>query len=327
MIHRFLSWFYLKLLSFIHIQLFVSIVSLPILISWGLPVSTLAPLGNFIFGPFLTLFLGISCIIFFTELCYIPNGIFIWCLEQITQLWLYLLSHASSTWLLSFKTPSPWFFVALLLATIAIVYHKKLQSLHTSSFCFAFLLGIAYLYLVFLNVPKYAIAPIPCNNAHITIIKTPKSFSIIDPGIIGRRISAPSWIEYSLLPTLRSQYGIQTIDNIVLLAPGIVLFDAITELIRIMPIKNIYVPLWQGESPLGLTSAYKKMKDAATRHGIKIHRIGKKSQELILDNESTLSIMPLDAQCTYRTIKYSAIKIIGQLPEDTITLYSSKYIT
>lgn len=325
MIRKIITWLSTKTLAFIHIQLFVSIVSLPILVTWGLPISSMAPVGNLLFGPFLTLFLGISCIIFFTELFFIPNGIFIWCLEQVTTFWQYMLGYGSKTWLLSFCRPSPWFFVFLLIATIGVVYHKRLQDIKHSSFCFALLLAISYGYLVFLNTPNYAIAQIPCNNAQVTIIKTPKSFSIIDPGIIGRRISATSWVEYSLLPAVRSAYGVDAIDNLILLAPGIVLFDAVTELMRIIPIKTIYMPVWQGQTPPGLLSAYRKMKDAAIKQNVNIERFSKKSLNLSLDKVSTLSITPLDAQCAYRTVKYPAAKVIGLLPEDGITLYSNKY--
>lgn len=325
MLQRFFKWFGAKLLTFIHIQLFVSLVSLPILISWGLPISPLAPLGNFFFGPFLTLFLSVSCIIFFTELAHIPNEQFIWVLEQITYVWHYLLNFGNKEWLLSFRTPSPWFFVLLLCATACVVYHKKLQSLQKSSLCFAVLLGIAYLYLVFLNVPQYALAKMPCNNAHVTILKTPKTLSIIDPGIIGRRISAPSWVEYTLLPVLRSQYGIDAIENVVLLAPGIVTFDAITEMMRIIPIKNIYLPLWQGESPPRLIEAYKKLKEVAILQGVTLHRLGKKGYTLSLDAVSTLSITPLEEQCSYRTVKFPAIEVTGNVQDEAIMLYTHKF--
>lgn len=325
MLHRFLSWFGNKALSFIHIQLFVSIISLPILVSWGLPISGMAPVGNLLFGPFLTIFLGVSCIIFFTELLYIPNSIFIWCLEYITSCWQMLLGCGSKTWLLSFSKPSPWFFIGILSATIAIIYHKQLQDRRTSSICFSLLLMISYAYLVFLNTPNYAIAQIPCNNGEITIIKTPTSFSIIDTGILGRRISAPSWIEYSLLPTVRSTYGINSIDTIVLLAPGIVTFNAITELIKMVPIQHIYLPIWKGESPPGLNAAFAKLKESAHKHGTTLHRCGKESIVLNLDKKSSLVITPLDAQCVYRSVTYPAIKITGLLPDDSITLYSNKY--
>lgn len=325
MIQKFLRGLGTKTLSFIHVQLFVSIVSLPILVAWGLPISTMAPLGNLFFGPFLTLFLGLSCIIFFSELCSIPNGIWIWCLEQLTALWQYLLQFGGKTWLLSFSNPSPWFFILLLGATIGVVYHKRLQSKLASSIAFAVLLGISYAYLIFLNTPSYAIAQMPCNSGNITVIKTPKTCTIIDPGILGKRISAPSWVEYTLLPKVRSDYGVNGIEAVVALAPGIVTFDALTELIRIMPVKHLYIATWQGQNPPGLVRAYQALKDMAKKQNVQMHRIGKKVISVDLDKHSTLEIKPLEDLCAYRTVKYAAIEVTGRLPDDMITLYSSKY--
>ncbi len=325
MYQKILPWVSQKLLAFIHIQLFVSLVSLPILVSWGLPISIMAPVGNLLFAPFLTLFLSISCIIFFTELLYIPNGIFIWCLEQLTHYWQKLLNYGSTDWFLSFPTPSPWFFVALLIATIAVVQHKRLHSKTKSSLCFALLLLIAYGYLIFLHTPRYAIAPIACNNKEITVIKTPQSFTIIDPGVLGRRISAPSWVEYSLLPAIRSTYGIQRIDHLILLAPGIVLCDAVTQLMKLISIQHIYLPLWHGDTPKGLARAYMKMKETALQQGVQLHRFSKRPKNIALGKKSSLTIEPLEAQCAYRTVTYPACKITGTLPDNSVTLYSTKH--
>lgn len=159
------------------------------------------------------------------------------------------------------------------------------------------------------------------------MIKTPKTCTIIDPGIIGSRISAPSWIEYSLVPAIREKFGADSIDNLILMAPGIVLFDAITELLRIIPVHNIYVPIWHGQTPPPLLKAYKKMQEAALKQGATVHRFNKKPLMLSLDKKSELSITPLEAECIYRTTTYRATKITAQLPEDTITLYSIKYKT
>lgn len=314
-----------KLLKFIHIQLFVSLISLPILVSWGLPISCMAPVGNFIFGPFLLLFLGLSCLIFFTEILYIPNSFFIWCLEQLTTLWHKLLNFGSQSWLISFCKPSPWFFVLLIGATVAIVVHKRLSSPGKSSLCFAVLLALAYGYLVFLNTPRYAIEQIPCYGKTLTAIKAPHQFALIDPGVLGRRISAPSWVEYSLLPHIRSTYGTNCLDHLVLLAPGIVLFDAVTQLISLIPVRHIYLPFWSGENPRGLGRAYMKMKEMAAKHKVILHRFGNKPFTISLGKKSLVIVEPLDAQCAYRTTKYPACCVSGELPDEQVVLYSSKY--
>src|SRR5258708_38016064 len=92
-------------LKSIQLQLFISFISLPFLIGWGLPISLLTPISTLIFGPFLTCFLLISSLIFFLELFYVPNSIFIWLLENITHIWLMCLNLEQRTWLIGFTKP------------------------------------------------------------------------------------------------------------------------------------------------------------------------------------------------------------------------------
>jgi len=322
---RLLSKLTTKLLQFLYIQLFVTLISLPILVSWGLPISSMAPVGNLVFGPFLLAFLGISCLIFFTELLYIPNGVFIWCLEQLTTLWHKLLSFGSTSWLISMPKPSPWFFVLLLAATVAIVHHKRLRSPGNSSLCFTALLLFAYGYLYLINTPRYAIEHLPCYNKTITFIKTPRAVALIDPGVLGSRISAPSWVEYSLLPHLRSTYGTNCIDHVIVLAPGIVLFDAVAQLISLIPIKHIYVPFWRGENPRGLGRAFMKMKEAAQKHKVTLHRFADKPFTLSLGKKSSVTVEPLEVDCAYRTTQYPACCVSSEVRGEKVILYSSKY--
>ena len=61
------------LMRTIYVQLYLSLMSSPILIYWGLPVSLASPLGNILFNPLLVVFLFFSSLLFFTELLHIPN--------------------------------------------------------------------------------------------------------------------------------------------------------------------------------------------------------------------------------------------------------------
>src|SRR5260370_32295969 len=81
-----------SLLKSIQLQLFISFISLPFLIGWGLPISLLTPVSTLIFGPFLTCFLLISSLIFFLKLFYVPNAALVSCLELITSVWLAFLN-------------------------------------------------------------------------------------------------------------------------------------------------------------------------------------------------------------------------------------------
>src|SRR3972149_9378673 len=107
-----------SLLKSIQLQLFISFISLPFLIGWGLPISLLTPVSTLIFGPFLTCFLLISSLIFFLELFYLPNGALIWCLEKVTSAWLACLSLEQRAWLIGFSKPP--LIVLLLIPLIAL---------------------------------------------------------------------------------------------------------------------------------------------------------------------------------------------------------------
>lgn len=76
--------------KFLYLQLFISLIAFPLLLCWGLPISLLSPVGNLIFGPFLTVFLFLSSMLFFTELLYLPNGWIASVLDTFTQSWLSL---------------------------------------------------------------------------------------------------------------------------------------------------------------------------------------------------------------------------------------------
>ena len=108
--------------SFLIVQITCTIVSLPILVYWGLPISVMSIVGNFLFLPFLTTFLVISSLIFFTQLLSIPNDFLIYLLNHFTKWWNYFLQFGKKEWLIGFANPklfiSTFFIVLLLVVTI-----------------------------------------------------------------------------------------------------------------------------------------------------------------------------------------------------------------
>src|SRR5438309_4921602 len=129
-----------SLLKSIQLQLFISFISLPFLISWGLPISLLTPISTLIFGPFLTCFLLISSLIFFLELFYLPNAALIWCLEKITSIWLACLSLEQRAWLIGFIKPPMIILMIIPLVALAAVHNKKITSIQMRSALLALLL-------------------------------------------------------------------------------------------------------------------------------------------------------------------------------------------
>ena len=111
------------IISFVHIQLIITLFSLPILILWGLPISLASLLGNFIFSPLLFIFIMLSCIITLCAILNIPYHFFVICLEKISTVWYSLLSYGSPSWLTgcSIRTLP----IVLICCTLFILHIKK----------------------------------------------------------------------------------------------------------------------------------------------------------------------------------------------------------
>ena len=89
------------------------------------------------------------------------------------------------------------------------------------------------------QIASYAHANIDslaCNKGTVTIIASSNQLIVIDPGVIGRRLSAPSWCEYTLMPHLVKKYGTTVIDQLIILQPNKIIFDALV----CTPRKNHY---------------------------------------------------------------------------------------
>ena len=81
----------------IQLQLYLTLISGPILVYWGLPVSVASPLGNILFHPLLTAFLFLSSLIFFCQILHIPHGIFVYALQKTSHSFHYLLGSWLTT--------------------------------------------------------------------------------------------------------------------------------------------------------------------------------------------------------------------------------------
>ncbi len=209
---RFVQNFKKNLLNFLQIQCFLSLVSLPIIVAWGLPFSIMTAVGNFIFSPFITAFLLCASLIFFTELFRIPNGFLIILLEWITQSWLYVLSFGSKTWLISLpETLIPFLCIIALCAFLAL-QHKKLSSpLYYIGFSTLLIFAIA---LINKQTKKMKHTDVICNKKRLSLINNNGKLHLIDQGALGERHNPSSWISYSLLPEISKKFGFTHIDEL-----------------------------------------------------------------------------------------------------------------
>src|SRR3990167_7782447 len=223
------------LINFLELQFFVSLVSLPILILWGLPISIMTPLGNLIFTPILALFLFISTIIFLTEIIGIPNQIFIFALEKISDVWIYFIHLSSNKWLISFKIQ----YILLLIIPIIYLASRIIGS------SFSPKLKVGALFLLILST--FSILSIKINNNKHTIF-SPRgklTLKIIDKKLILKDRGALScgnvisWIDYTLLPELSKYYGSRAINKFILTRLNKTQIDAISHLKSMTKIEEI----------------------------------------------------------------------------------------
>jgi len=319
-LHKIINW----ILRFLKLQLFISLLAMPILLWWGLPLSILSPIGNLIFGPALTLFLILSSLFFFTELLHIPNGLIASCLDKFTQAWLYLIQSDNHKWLFGFAKPSLCFLIFIPCMAMLILHFKKFKYTAQSVACFTLLLVGSCLYIKTVNTKTNSIQTMPCNRGQLTLLHDKKKLIVIDPGVIGQRISAASWIEYTFAPQLIQTSGKTTIDSLILLQPSAMLFQAIEMLVTKIKVKEIYLIYWQGSLEKREWSRFFGMKNALEAQGVKVHRITNKKITLALSDKSHVVIEPLPEMITYKEIKFPAVVVQGNIDDTPFHVQSHK---
>lgn len=235
-----------SLLRFVQLQLFLSLATLPILVSWGLPLSAMSPVGNFVFSPFLSIFLLCASLIFFAELLYIPNNWLIFCLEKITNWWIYCLSFGSKSWLIGFYKPSVWILCLFSFCAFLIVQHKKSIHLRISLTALLMLLTVTIVYLKHTQ-PRTHGFTIACARKEITVATKNRKVTLYDNGAFSKKLSSRSWVQFTLLPELIKKAGITTIEKVVVENPNSLTFEALSVLCEHANVKTIELPYWDKE--------------------------------------------------------------------------------
>jgi hypothetical protein len=306
-----LERWYHSLLKSIQLQLFITCISLPFLIAWGLPISLLTPVSTLIFGPFLTCFLLISSLIFFCELLYVPNALLIWCLEKVTFIWLACLNLEQRAWLIAFGRPSLIILFCIPVGALVIIHSKKVTCIIRRILLLALFLITMCLGLKFLSHSTTIVEKIPCNKGEITLINYNNTFIVVDPGVIAARPSYESFISYSLVPEIIQKTGRLEIDHLVVCRFNKRMLDALQFLATKMIIKKIYIPAWKGRIPLFAWRSYVNLKKTVAEYDGKIVSLSYK-KELYSDKHSKLFIEPADTKdIPYYDATYRALCIKG----------------
>jgi hypothetical protein len=231
------------LCRFWYVQCFLSLFSLPILIAWGLPLSLASPFGNLIFSPIITIFLILSCILFFCELLSIPNALIMYALEFVSQWWLFLLEYAQQEWCIGFVRVPTLFLWMLPVAALVCVMYTIQYPLWKRALSITALLFFCLVSLRLSTQHSSLIHSIACNSGSLTLLMQHNQLIMIDPGYISKR-QANSWVMYTLVPEIIRTTGRTTIDHLVILSSNPSALQAIIKLCEKMRIHTLYIPAY-----------------------------------------------------------------------------------
>lgn len=201
-------------LPLVNFQLFLTLITFPFLVAWGLPFTPMSIIGTLVFSPCLSAALcmlsGIVCL----EILGIPNTPLIFFFEKGTHMWLKILATAPS-FFYAFPIPlSPWFLCVIPIATLGILHLLCFKKPISCLFAFLSLLSICTLGLHLLP-SKAQHANVPYGKKCISITQEKNGLTIHHnaPHAL-RRTSIEKWIEYTLLPCLASNFGAYAVDTL-----------------------------------------------------------------------------------------------------------------
>lgn len=317
MLGTFIRAFARKLYNYLYFQIVISFFSLPILLLWGIEVSLFCFAGNMLFAPFLFLFLFFSSLIFFTQLVYIPNTFFIWCLEKVTHCWLFFLECIPATSPMVCPKP-PIIVLIVMIMTLFVLLHIK-KKLDTKLLCIHFFLFFLFIFAL-KNRPIKSIETITFANHPLYIAYTNKQVIMIDQGYLGRRAYRQSAIMYELRPKIIKKIGSTTIDHLIVCKPTNSLFATLCTLIEQFEVKAIYMPFFTGTLSKNGKYNYAQFCKLIKEKNVIVNRIGSKP---IKKKEFTIN--PLQTLIKSGNFSCAALEVLLQIDNNQITFYSATY--
>lgn len=305
------------ILRSLQLQLFISLMSLPIIINWGLPISLLSPVGNLLFTPFVTIFLLLASLIFFCELFFIPNGLFINALELLYMCWLSVMKYIPFNPLVGFPKPNALLLLSIPFATISLLTIPSIRSMHRSIICMVALFILFYFYVNCIQHPNKMISTLDCNRGQVTILYDHGTLVLIDPGVIGQTKSAYSWLSYTLLPYVTSTTGKTTIDYLILLQPTKTILTALCDLLPEAQITTIIIPELKAHEGNSTLRVYRQLQQGAHKTCTKVITIGSESMKIQF-NHTTIALMP-HQWITGNNFLIRNVQVIGSLENQSFT--------
>lgn len=270
----------------LYVQLFMTIISFPILVWWGIPISTYSLISTTLFTPFLLCFLFLSSLFFFCHLFYIPTYFIALCLEAVSSFWISVITCKSGPLLIGFCKPPIILLITLIAATLFIA-QKQTLLIHQKTIFLTCFLAITLLSCKTVFAPKNGSFIIPCHTKTVEIINHNGVVLLVDPGVIGSRPSASSWISYEFVSELIKTTGRTSLDHMVICRINQRTCEALLALLQKITIKHLYIPAWSGHVPYGMYKLWKQIVAICEKNEATIHYINEKETTAI---ETIISI-------------------------------------
>lgn len=226
-----------NLLFFLELQLLISAVITPILIAWGLPISTMSIVGNLLFTQFLTVFIFISALLFTSDIFGIPNYWLAQALELTTHTWHYFLSYGSAHWLIGFPLWMLPISTCCAIAACSLYYIHNISQNYRLILLTILCMITPITHIIFQKKSIHTI--VMQGNQAMHLIKLHNIVYAFDCGALGARPSSQSWIEYTLAPTLINSMGATHIDTLIICKSNSRTQSAIDNLVQHIPTTRI----------------------------------------------------------------------------------------
>jgi len=287
-----------RILPYLALQLFVTLVSLPFLVAWGLPLSLLAPIGNLVFAPVLSMFLLASSLLFFTELLHIPNSLIVWSLEFTSHMWQMIMPGGWQWPLVAFARPSLILLSLIPAIALLALHFRPLIPIKKRVLALSMLLCLTCFTLQLFCAKKATVTQIACGNNFVSLVHVEDGIVLVDTGAMGQRQSSASWAAHTLPAEVAKLTGRTHIDHVVTLRPTTFTFAALEAMHRKMSIGHTYVPLWDGKLKKSAWSAFRELKDSLAEKGSSLIRFGKKERTIIRSGAEVVQIQPTQKTIT-----------------------------
>lgn len=258
------------LINILHLQLFLTLISWPILIFWGLPLSMMSPLGNLIFSPIVTLFLLLSSFIFFCELLCIPNAYLIYLLEKLTWVWLKVIHISSPHWLFGMPLVMSLLLISLPFIAIAIIYYRPWGISSKNLLGLIFLFSFSLVAISFAKKRSFLLTKIDGSRQQTVSLYSVDQKALVISSTGLQKKGLDDWIEYNLQPELIKMSGSTFIDHLIVIKPNKSAFELAAALIEKGLTDHLYIKTWDNwlDGPVYWT--YKNMQALAKQKGIAI---------------------------------------------------------